>query len=209
MTAHSQPLSIRAKVSLILSVWLIVLALGIHSLMVYAYTAGPAAAAPASWIAERGAFPGGDTSLLVMFVHPHCPCSRASVSELAVLMAMANGALKARVYFYVPAGMGDGWERTALWHAAAAIPGVEPLVDRDGRAARAFDAQVSGDTQVYGPDRLLAFSGGITPARGHEGDSEGRRAIIAHLSRVPTPVRHTPAFGCYLFGSSSASEPQS
>lgn len=205
MTNHRKTFSIHAKVNLVLAVWLIVVGLGVHSLMVYAYTAGPAAAAPASWIAERGVFPDGDRSLLVMFVHPHCPCSRASVSELAVVMAKANGALKARVYFYVPAGTTDGWERTDLWHAAAAIPGVAPLVDLDGRAARAFDAQVSGDTQVYGPDRLLAFSGGITPSRGHEGDSEGRRAIVAHLAHVPTPTRNTPAFGCYLFGSDAVS----
>ncbi len=197
-------LSTRAAVAVALTAWLGVTGLGLRSLMAYAYTPGPAAVAPSSWPAERGSLPAGGASLLVMFVHPQCSCSRASISELARLMAKANGALKARVYVDLPAGMAAGWERTDLWRAADAIPGVEVVTDIEGRSARAFDAQVSGETQVYGPDGHLVFSGGITPARGHEGDSDGRRAILAHLSHAATDARHAPVFGCYLFGSAAA-----
>lgn len=137
--------------------------------------------------------------MLVMFAHPKCPCSRASIQELAVLMARSNGALHARVYFYRPAGTEAGWERTDLWRSAASIPGVEVMVDVEGLTALSFHASVSGETQVYRSTGALAFSGGITAARGHQGDNEGRRAILEILTTPSTP-RHTRVFGCYLRG---------
>lgn len=190
--------SLRTAVSLALVAWLLAVAVGFRSLLAFAYTPGADAAAPAAWPLDRGDFPAGRQSLLLMFVHPQCACSRASIRELARLMALANGALAARVMVYLPAGMPAGWEQTDLWHAAAAIPGVTVSTDPEGRNARAFDARISGDTQVFGPNRALAFSGGLTIARGHEGNSAGHRAILAHLARPSNRLVRTPVFGCFL-----------
>jgi hypothetical protein len=49
----------------------------------------------------------------------------------------------------------------------------------------------------------LAFEGGITAARGHEGDNTGREAIAAHISGRPAP-NSQPTFGCALGGASDA-----
>jgi hypothetical protein len=195
----------RAAVPLALAAWLLAVGVGVRSLLLFAYTPGAAAAAPDTWPTSRDGFPAGGQSLLVMFVHPQCACSRASLSELAKLMVRADGRLTARVYLYLPGEMPAGWEQTDLWRAAAAIPGVSVTSDREGRFARAFHARVSGETQVYGPDRKLLFSGGITVARGHEGDSDGGRAILAYLAdSSPTGVVRTPVFGCYLLASADA-----
>lgn len=183
--------------------WLGVVAVGVRSLLAYTYTPGGVTAVPAAWPATAGAFPGGGP-WLVMFLHPHCPCSRASAHELANLIADAGGRLKARVYFERPDGMGAGWERGELWDVATAMPGVEVIADDGGSAAVAFQARVSGQALLYGSDQRLLFSGGITPARGHQGDSVGRRAIQAHLEQRITGAVFAPAFGCYLQAASDS-----
>jgi hypothetical protein len=194
----------RGLVAAIAVIWLGVVAVGVRSLLAYAYTPGAVAPAPAAWPVAGGAFPGG--SSLVMFVHPHCPCSRASIHELAAAMATAGSRLKARVYVELPDGMSPGWERGELWRLAAAIPGVEVITDAGGRAAVAFQASVSGQAHLYDSDQRLIFSGGLTPARGHEGDNAGRRAIQAHLEGRINDAALAPAFGCYL-QAASTSEP--
>lgn len=184
------------------ALWLGVVGLGLRSLLKHAYTPGPASSAAASWPSGRGTLPVSG-ALLVMFVHPHCPCSRASIQELGELMALAPGTLTARVYVELPDSMPAGWERTELWALAEATPGVAVITDAGGVAAAAFGASVSGDTQVYGFDGRLRFSGGLTPARGHQGDRHSRLEILARLATpTATPV-HAPVFGCYLDGPSA------
>ena len=50
-----------------------------------------------------------------MLTHPHCPCSRASIGELARLMAQAQGRVTAYVLFIKPAGSPEDWENSDLW----------------------------------------------------------------------------------------------
>lgn len=188
-------------VALGLLVWFTVVGIGVRALMGYSYSPGPESSAPSMWPGSQEPLLRSGTSMLVMFAHPKCPCSRASIHELAVLMAAANGALHARVYFYRAPGAQADWERTGLWRSASAIPGVEVMVDVEGVIAQSFHANVSGETQVYRSTGELAFSGGITAARGHQGDNEGRRAILEILTTPSSTPRHTRVFGCYLRGS--------
>jgi hypothetical protein len=142
-----------------------------------------------------------------MIVHPHCPCSRASVGELARIMAVCQGWAAARVLFVKPAGFEPDWVRTDLWDSAAAIPGVEVVRDDDGRMARGFGAKTSGDTLLFDAKGELLFHGGITEARGHWGDSSGQAAIIALVGAQKSPADERTAsvdtlvFGCPLFDS--------
>ena len=92
-----------------------------------------------------------------------------------------------------------GWERTDLWDSAAAIPGVHVMTDEGGAQARVFGALVSGQTLLYGATGSLLFSGGITGARGHEGDNPGRTALTSILDWRPAGPIRTPVFGCYLY----------
>jgi len=138
-----------------------------------------------------------------MLVHPQCPCSRASIGELALLMAQSQGRLKAYVLFLKPAGFSDDWEKTDLWQSAAGIPGVKPLVDYDGMEARRFHAKTSGQTVLYDAEGRLLFSGGITAARGHAGDNAGRSAIVSLVNAKVADKAETPVFGCPLFDENS------
>jgi hypothetical protein len=131
-----------------------------------------------------------------MFAHPHCPCTRASLAELERLVARAGGAITPWIVFYKPSTADSDWEQTDLWRKAQAIPGAHVATDIDGQLAQRFGASTSGHTLVYDAGGHLAFSGGITSARGHEGDNAGRDAVIALLKAEPSETSENPVFGC-------------
>jgi hypothetical protein len=136
-----------------------------------------------------------------MLAHPRCSCTRASVAELAELIARAPQRSKVYVVFVRPGRLGASadWERTDLWRQAAAIPGVTVTRDDDGREAGLFRAETSGQTFLYAPGGALLFTGGTTGARGHAGDNAGRATLLALLRRESPARRATPVFGCALF----------
>jgi hypothetical protein len=139
-----------------------------------------------------------------MLAHPRCACTRASVEELSRLMARLRGRLEARVLFFQPASAPDGWSKTDLWRAAAAIPGVEIRRDAGGVEARRFGAETSGQVLLYDAVGRLLFSGGITALRGHAGDNAGSRAIAALLTRTEPGPAASPVLGCALLGPAPA-----
>lgn len=134
---------------------------------------------------------------LSVFAHPHCPCTRAMLGELAEALH-ATPDLTGRVVFVRPAGAADGWERGRLWDAAAAIPGVEVGCD-GGTEARRFGAETSGQAVLTDPSGRVVFRGGLTRARGRAGESPGRRAVLDWVNSGTGPME-VPVFGCPLFG---------
>jgi hypothetical protein len=181
------------------ALWLSMLAAGIGTLWNYEGTPGAAAAAPGLWPTASRIKPDADRATLVILAHPHCPCTRASIGELARLMTQAQGRVTAYVLFVRPQGFSDRWVQSDLWASAAAIPGVTPVLDDDGVEAGLFHAETSGQTVLYDPAGNLLFSGGITGARGHAGDNAGRTAIVSLLTSDEAQERDTPVFGCPLF----------
>ncbi|HEV8702951.1 MAG TPA: hypothetical protein VGV60_16900 [Candidatus Polarisedimenticolia bacterium] len=178
--------------------WLLVVGAGMAGLWAYARSPGAAGSAPSTWPAGSSIHPESDRATLVMLVHPHCPCTRASIHELDRLMARTQGLFLAHVLFLLPAGVEGDWTQTDLWRTAAAIPGVEVAIDANGRESALFGAVTSGLTLLYSPYGRLLFEGGITQARGHEGDNPGADAIASLLRGDPTGQHRAPVFGCSL-----------
>ena len=186
-----------------ITLWLIVVVGGLSVLLGYENTPAVAAKPSVSWPADSRIKRSPDRATLVMVVHPHCPCTRASIGELALLMAQSQGRLTAYVLFLKPAGFSDNWEKTDLWQSAASIPGVKPVIDYDGVEASRFNAETSGQTALYDAEGRLLFSGGITIARGHAGDNAGRSAILSLVDTGIAEQTETPVFGCPLFDDNS------
>jgi hypothetical protein len=180
------------------TLWLLMICVGVGLLWSYERRPGVAAAAPARWPADSGLRHADERATLVMLAHPHCPCTRASLGELARLMAQARGRVTAYVLFAKPPGLPDGWEDTDLLTTASAIPGVTVVRDFEGVEAVRFRAATSGQTMLYDAGGALLFSGGITRARGHEGDNAGRAAIISLLLTGEARQGGTPVYGCPL-----------
>jgi len=186
--------------------WSGVIGAGFALLQKYETTPGRAAISPRVWPAESEIpFRSGQANL-VMVLHPHCPCSRASIAELAKIMTRCQGRLNCHVIFVKPPGFPVGWERTDLWRQAVAIPGVTVSCDEEGLEARRFEAVTSGQVFCYEPHGQLVFSGGVTLARGHEGDNPGRVAILRFLTEGRGELPGTPVFGCPLFDPFSPDE---
>jgi hypothetical protein len=177
--------------------WLMMVGAGLAALWQYASTPGRSEAVAEQWPVESDVSRDSRLPTLVMFAHPKCPCSRASIGELARLMVHVHGRVALEVVFYRPAGVESGWEHTDLWNAAALIPGVRLRADDDGVEARRFGALTSGHTFLYDFRGRLLFSGAITAARGLSGDNPGSTAIAALVNGQMATSR-TATFGCFL-----------
>ena len=185
--------------ALLAAIWLAAVCIGLGTLWVYEYTPGKEAVVPNHWpVQSKIPHTQGQPSL-IMFAHPHCPCTRASIGELSMLMTHCQNRVKARVVFFQPKGSAEDWTQTDLWRSAAAIPGVTAQADEEGTETRRFQVTTSGHVVLYDADGKLLFNGGITSSRGHSGDNAGRSAITHLLDHETADVSITPVFGCSLF----------
>lgn len=183
----------------IILLWLGVTVGGTIAMMCYSLKAGPSGSPPSEWPAASKIVRSSDGPTLLMFVHPKCSCSDASIGELALLMAHCTGCVKAHVLFVKPSGQTTNWVLTSMWREASQIPGVAVARDDDGQEARLFGAATSGDVALFDARGRLRFHGGITAGRGHSGDNSGRDAIQALILEGKSAVTQTPVFGCDLF----------
>lgn len=143
-----------------------------------------------------------DTVLL--FLHPHCPCSRATLHELRRIHDAIHQPSAIDILFVKPPGAGARWCHTALWRRAKSFKWAAVKRDNHGRLAKLFDARTSGQLCLYNPEGVLLFSGGITGARGHRGPNAGMASVVRLINSAPEshwrPAASAPVFGCSLFG---------
>lgn len=172
----------------------------------YAATPGNPSMPPAQWPAQSAIPRSGTLPTLIMLAHPKCPCTRASIGELAAVMRHCVGRVDACVAFFRPGNATDGWAQSDLWHSAAAIPGIKVVSDVDGREARRFGAETSGTVVLYDPAGRLLFSGGITHSRGMAGESDGRNTLISLITGESAVLNATPVYGCQLLDSTDPAE---
>jgi hypothetical protein len=179
-----------------LLLWLVVIAIGVSSLAFYDQQPGMASAAPKQIAALPVDAP--QKHRLLMFVHPRCPCSTASIRELERLMARCVDELEATVYFIRPDNEPDAWAQGHLWQLTQQIPGASAKVDVGGETAQRFAAKTSGSVALYDPAGRLKYEGGITAARGHEGDNRGKATIFSLVHGEAQAIASCPVFGCSL-----------
>ena len=177
--------------------WSGAVAFGLRTLLTYENTPGAAGTVKRTWPTTSTIPRSRDGATLVMLAHPRCPCTGASMSELAEVLAHARGKVTAYVLFLKPSAARD-WEETNLQRTAAAIPGVTVLPDPDGTEAKLFGVETSGHTVLFDATGRLIFNGGITASRGHSGDNAGESAIVSLLSGQEPERSETLVFGCSL-----------
>jgi hypothetical protein len=178
--------------------WLFAAAIGIALISIYQTTAGGAGATPQVWPRQSQIAFDSKRDTLIMFAHPHCSCTRASIEELNRVLAQNSGQVAAHVFFFKPEKFTRDWIQTDLWRSATAIPGVTVHEDLNGEQARQFGAETSGYVLLYDRHGQLLFKGGITGSRGHAGDNAGEETISAFLGGQKTGLKETPVYGCEL-----------
>jgi hypothetical protein len=181
------------------AVWIIAVVAGLSVVWSWENRPGAAGDAPARWPADSRLSRAPDAPTLILFAHPQCSCTRASLGEFGEILARATARPRTYIVFLKPSGFGVDWEKTDLWRAAVTLPGVTVLRDDDGLEATRFGVITSGQTVLYDQSGELRFSGGITGARGHAGDNAGRASLVSLLNQGSTDLSATSVFGCPLF----------
>ena len=113
-------------------------------------------------------------------------------------MAKLQGKLEAFVIFTKPDANEADVRASELWRKASVIPNVTVIYDDRGVETKRFGARVSGQVMLYDTAGRLAFDGGITAARGHQGDNAGVDAVISIVRGERVQSAHTSVFGCAL-----------
>lgn len=178
--------------------WVVGVAVGFVVLVDYQNAPGPPAEAPDVWPAETTLQRASSKGTLVVFAHPKCPCTQATMGELERLLRHVQDRVVAHVVFVQPVDYDRDWVEDELWHRAMALPGVVQHRDARGEEARRFGAFTSGQVLYYEADGQLQFSGGITSARGHEGNNKGRRVLTDLIMTGTAPRTSSFVFGCAL-----------
>ncbi|WP_145251176.1 thioredoxin domain-containing protein [Aeoliella mucimassa] len=155
------------------------------------------------WPSDSELVLAGDRPTLVFFVHPRCPCTRASVRQLERTLTgagLSNGAQpKLIVVATVPEDADRAWRATDVITRSARLPFAEVHWDTSGKESSRFGATTSGTLMLFQPDGALCFAGGVTSSRGHEGDNQGSRNLLVALRQEQSlAISHQPVFGCKL-----------
>lgn len=182
--------------------WFLLVLCGVWRLWRYEGTVGQSANAPDHWPLDSSVRRLSGQPTLILFAHPQCPCTRATIGELARLMAHHRGQVTANVLMLSPTVRPDDWADTSLWSQAESIPGISVRADSNGEESRRFGAATSGQVLLYSSDGKLLFSGGITESRGHSGDNAGESAldlILSGMANTGPNAARSPVYGCSLF----------
>lgn len=182
-----------------LALWLAAAGGGAWWLDARSFSAGESGTPENSWPTTSHLSRAPDAYTLVVALHPECPCSSATVEELAGILARTEGRLTARLLMVQYEEIPERAEDSPLWKKAARIPGVTLVADLRGEEIQRFAARTSGETRLYDPRGRLVFRGGVTAARGHVGDNPGQAAVCDLVLHASTsPLVSTPVFGCAL-----------
>jgi hypothetical protein len=185
-----------------LCVWLSLVAMGFKGQMDAMNAPGPESSPPARWPADASLRRSASGPTLVLFGHPRCPCTPASLRQLGDRVARAAGPVDVHVVFFRPSGGDADWRSGPAWDAARTIPGARLHDDEDGALARRFGARASGLLAVYGTDGALLLRGGLTAGRGASGPSAGADALDAVLAGRRPAFEAIPVYGCAILDES-------
>ncbi len=178
--------------------WCVTVGAGLLALSAYATSPCDPGVRGSRWPADSTIPQQRGQPTLLLFLHPRCPCSGASLAELERVLASSGDHVAVHVIVFKPRGAPANWERTTVWGQAAAIPGVNIRTDEGGLLTRRFGAATSGQVLLYDASGTLTFQGGITPARGHQGDNLGRSAVSRLIAGEASADACSPVFGCPL-----------
>lgn len=180
-------------------------ALGWYQLIHFSSTPGAQFAAPARWPGEIPLSRAAGLPLLLVFVHPRCSCTPATLRQLDTTLESTQAAVQVALVVYGSKALSpeaanpralvsEPSSPARLLHAPAQI-----VSDPGGLLARRFGAATSGEIVLYAADGRLLFQGGITPMRSEVGAGPGADALSNALTTGAAQLRQASVFGCPIF----------
>jgi hypothetical protein len=160
-------------------------------MMAFDSTPGKAALAPAHWPTQTALTRTPGRKQLVMFVHPECTCTLASLEQLRRLETLTGNSIAAEI---------------VIWHSAVSRKprdwnreggGAIVFDDKDGQESRLFGAQTSGQTLIYDENGTLAYAGGLTVFRAEPGGDPLLKRILQGIGpQGQQTALEMAVFGC-------------
>ena len=183
--------------------WAFSIGLGLYLLMKHELSPGKPAKPPVNWPKDSNLKLSTDKDTLVMFVHPQCPCTRASLEQLTPLTKMENLAIQ--ILIFSPKIKPKDWSEKTCSDLNLSQKSVSMVPDYDGLEARRFQSKTSGQALLYDSKGRLIFTGGITGARGKTGNNPGLIELCSAIREHNNSgkVRETLVFGCSLLNTDS------
>lgn len=183
--------------------WVVLVAAGVWWQCRYDYSQGPRGVVPALLPEMAALEHSSGAPIVIMALHPRCPCSRASVGELDALLERIPRRVDAVLLVCTPEAASDEW-REAAQRVAIKVPRARVVLDAGGEMAARLGMMTSGAVVVYDAAGALLFDGGLTPGRGVTGSSVESQQLAEALLQadggaVPGAcVIRAPVFGCGL-----------
>jgi hypothetical protein len=185
-----------------LVVWIALAVAGWYGISAYGFKGDPQAttAIVPQWPAESAIARMTDRPTLVLFLHPKCPCSRATVAELERLPVLVPGHSLPDICIVAsaPRALGDLWWSTPFLERAAGLPNARLVRDSGGVETTLFGARISGTVLLFDSDGNRLYAGGVTMSRGHAGDNVGLQAVTGLLVDHDANVSSIPPLGCEM-----------
>lgn len=156
------------------------------------------------WPAQTAMTLHHQTATVLVFLHPRCVCSRATVAHLVrSLHAWPEAHVVAAVFVPPDAAEANRWREAPYVRAIReGIPGADIVFDPGAVEAQRFGAITSGTVLVFDPHGTEIFRGGITGRRGVEGRNPGLSRLLQALApgspSEPGRPLVAPVFGCPL-----------
>jgi len=205
--AQRQPPPERTKGSarVVIGIWLTAVAAGLWCVERYGFSVNePSPNGVAEvWPADSTLVPSEGRWTLLMFLHPKCPCTRASIHELERMLVSLRSTSTALPDLLVVAGVppnaDESWWNTDTVARVRQIDHAQVFIDRGGREAARFGAVTSGFLLLFDPSGHRRYAGGVTWARGQEGANTGCDLLAKILRGEERQRNAIPAFGCRLY----------
>jgi hypothetical protein len=179
-------------------IWVLIVLSGFLLLSAYAARPGNSGKPPGRWPrASEVPFDSSRPNLLI-FLHPECPCSRASVTELAYVLDRFGDRVSAHAIVVDHQNSRELRGSCGILDDLVSVPTLLTWIDQGAVESSRFRVATSGHVLLYNSRGWLTYSGGITAARGHVGRSFGRDAVLAQITGHGDAAPESPVFGCRL-----------
>ncbi len=149
-----------------------------------------------NWMTEESLV-SSDEPTLILFYHPHCPCTKATIENLRQAVDRSKDRIRIVAFGFCPSDQPDSWISSPLTTNLRRLK-ASVVADKSGEYCSKFGVTTSGHVLLYGHQGQLLFSGGITSGRGHEGVCPATRDLVKQIKAEAGSQIRWPVFGCSI-----------
>lgn len=186
------------RLSLLLFAWIALAVAGTVAVWHYETTPGESGSPATQWPTGSALVLHPSKHTLLLFAHPKCPCTRASLTAIAEIASSHAATVETQVIFFHPALADATWREADLCREALANARLKVVFDEQRRESNRFGVKTSGHALLFSPSGELRFAGGVTSARGKAGENPGQQRLSATLAGATAKALTSPVFGCPL-----------